>query len=72
MEPVAMKLDYWNWQDQVIPIQNHLAWFIIALLVFSVVVFTKINLKKKTLWYYVIVQWFFFLALNVFFRYFGG
>lgn len=68
MEPVAMELDYWDWKDHIIPIQNYIAWFIIALLVSSVLVLAKIKLGKKVLWYYVIVQWFFFLALNVFFR----
>lgn len=68
MEPVAMELDYWDWKDHIIPVQNYIAWFIIALLVSSVVVLAKIKLGRKVLWYYVIVQWFFFLALNVFFH----
>jgi putative membrane protein len=72
MEPVAMELDYWDWQDHIIPFQNYFAWFIIALLVSSAVVLAKIKLGRKVLWYYIIVQWFFFLALNVFFRYFGA
>lgn len=30
MEPAAMKLGYWNWAGNHIPIQNYLAWFIIS------------------------------------------
>lgn len=30
MEPVAMKYDFWSWQHGIIPIQNYIAWFLIA------------------------------------------
>jgi bisanhydrobacterioruberin hydratase len=30
MEPVAIRLDYWNWAGGNIPLQNYLAWFVIA------------------------------------------
>jgi putative membrane protein len=30
MEPVAMALDYWNWDAGHIPLQNYIAWFVIA------------------------------------------
>jgi bisanhydrobacterioruberin hydratase len=30
MEPVAIRLDYWTWAGGVIPLQNYLAWFVIA------------------------------------------
>ncbi|MGD9939847.1 MAG: carotenoid biosynthesis protein [Clostridia bacterium] len=30
MEPVAIRLDYWNWAGGHIPLQNYLAWFVIA------------------------------------------
>lgn len=32
IEQVAPSLDYWHWQDEVIPVQNYLAWFAFALL----------------------------------------
>ncbi len=31
MEPVAITLGYWNWSGGEIPLQNYLAWFLIAL-----------------------------------------
>ncbi|CAN5769050.1 hypothetical protein BH23GEM11_BH23GEM11_05700 [soil metagenome] len=31
MEPVAMELGYWSWAGGVIPVQNYVAWFGIAL-----------------------------------------
>ncbi len=72
MEPVAVALDYWTWQDGVIPLQNYLAWFVIALLVSGATVLSRINLDKKILRYYVFIQWLFFLVLNVFYRWFGA
>ncbi|MBI1184122.1 carotenoid biosynthesis protein [bacterium] len=30
MEPVAMAFDFWQWQQNHIPIQNYVAWFVIA------------------------------------------
>jgi bisanhydrobacterioruberin hydratase len=44
IEPVAASLDYWKWQDNIIPFQNYAAWFVIALL-FS---FTYFLLKLKS------------------------
>lgn len=33
IEPVAPKLDFWSWQNDLVPIQNYWGWFWIALLV---------------------------------------
>lgn len=32
MEPVAIAFDYWSWAGQAIPLQNYIAWFVIAFL----------------------------------------
>lgn len=32
MEPVAMRLDYWQWADGVVPLRNYAAWFVTAVL----------------------------------------
>lgn len=31
IEPVAVKLDFWSWENSVIPIQNYVMWFIVSL-----------------------------------------
>ncbi|MBN2709451.1 MAG: carotenoid biosynthesis protein [Calditrichaceae bacterium] len=28
MEPAAVKLDYWSWENGIIPLQNYMAWFV--------------------------------------------
>ena len=32
MEPVAIRLDYWRWAGDAVPLQNYVAWFAIAVL----------------------------------------
>ncbi|HQG45216.1 MAG TPA: carotenoid biosynthesis protein [bacterium] len=32
MEPAAVRLDYWQWQGNLIPLQNYAAWFLFSLL----------------------------------------
>jgi len=31
IEPVAIMLDFWRWEHQVVPMQNYIAWFFVAL-----------------------------------------
>jgi len=33
IEPVAIKLDFWTWQSDHIPVSNYLGWFAVALLI---------------------------------------
>jgi len=33
IEPVAVKLDYWSWVGDSIPLQNYLGWFVISLII---------------------------------------
>ena len=70
MEPVAVRLDYWSWRNGEIPIRNYLAWFIIGVFLSSATLISGVNLKQKIVRYYVLIQGFFFLTLNVFFRWF--
>lgn len=66
LEPVAMKLDYWNWLDGKIPVQNYTAWFVIAFIVSWL--FSRFNLHIKTDLpkIYLIVQFVFFISLFLF------
>lgn len=64
LEPVAIKFDYWKWENNVIPIQNYIAWFLIASVAASIFVFLKIEVKNKLALNYLIIQSVFFLILN--------
>jgi putative membrane protein len=66
LEPVAIKLDYWDWQNGTIPLQNYLAWFAISFIIAWL--FNKMNLHIKTDLpkIYLIVQTIFFFSLLIF------
>ena len=65
MEPVAMHLGYWNWMGGVIPLQNYMAWFVIALIPSLLYHYFKIRINSIALKAYFISQFIFFLLLNV-------
>lgn len=46
MEPVAIALDYWRWSSTTIPLQNYIAWFVIAF-VFAMI-FGRMKLKTSS------------------------
>lgn len=66
LEPVAIKLDYWQWSDNIIPLQNYAAWFVIAF--FSSFFYTKlkVTIESKISIHYLSIQFVFFLFINLF------
>ncbi len=65
MEPVAMYLDYWQWEGDIVPFRNYLAWFIISLVFsFALSVF-KIRPDSRILRRYFFIQLFFFLLFRI-------
>ncbi len=66
IEPVAVQFDFWQWEFGEIPMQNYLAWFIVAFILhlfFQKLGFQKNNLVAVRLLY---IQALFFGALNLF------
>ena len=64
MEPVAVKLGFWQWEGGVIPFFNYLCWFLISaalLLLFRYLRFDKTNHFAVHLF---IIQLLFFLTLR--------
>ena len=47
IEPVAIRLDFWHWQAEVIPLQNYLMWFLVALLMNWILTFNKFKFNMK-------------------------
>lgn len=66
LEPVAIKLDYWSWEFGVIPLQNYLAWFVIAFIISITFALLEIKVRTKIPTIYVAIQIIFFLSLNIF------
>ncbi len=65
LEPVAIRLDFWQWGGGAIPLQNYLAWFVISfvfLLIWNLAKAKTINPVSNTL---LATQLSFFLILNL-------
>jgi len=66
MEPVAVRFDFWKWENMSIPFQNYVAWFVFTfcmLLFFYARKFKKQNVTALVL---LISQLIFFITLNLF------
>ncbi len=66
IEPVAMALDFWNWENNEIPIQNYIGWAIISFLIYSFYAIIKIPTANKIALMLLIWQVVFFACLNLF------
>lgn len=66
IEPVAIQLDYWQWHAGEIPLQNYLAWGVIAFAFSLPLHYFKIRYQSPLLIVYAIAQLVFFLLLNAF------
>jgi len=65
LEQVAPKMDMWHWQDGDIPIQNYIAWYLIALCFVFLIKTFKIKTKNPMGPILFVCQFIFFLFLNV-------
>ena len=66
LEPVAVKLDFWSWENGQIPVFNYACWFIIS----AILLIVKMYLKKISVNSFatslLFIQAVFFLLLNLF------
>ncbi len=66
MEPVAMRLDMWEWPpNNIVPLQNYQAWFIISLVFLATMHLAKVKTNNRVAPWLFGVQFAFFLALNL-------
>jgi len=67
MEPVAIKLDYWHWNEGgLVPFYNYICWFIVSVLLLTVFHFCKFEKQNKFAVNLLLVQFMFFLFLKTF------
>ena len=64
MEPVAMKLGFWNWVGGEIPLFNYVSWFGISFVVSIGFSYLKIEANNKFAPYFLMTQVLFFLFLR--------
>ena len=65
MEPVAMLTDMWQWPSSEIPMQNYIAWFLIAAFMFGILAFSKLRFRNPMSVPLFIAQLVFFGFLNI-------
>lgn len=65
MEPVAVMLGFWKWENGIIPVQNYIAWFLISTAVASGLIYLNLKFKKSIFINYYFSLLIFFLILNL-------
>lgn len=64
LEPVAIRFGYWSWEDNVIPMRNYLAWFVISLISAMNLIYFNINMQNRVFIHYYVSMTMFFAILN--------
>lgn len=65
MEPVAIKTGMWTWAMEDIPLQNYLAWYLIAVCMFSFLAILRLKFRNPLTITLFAVQFLFFSALGI-------
>ncbi|WP_296620994.1 carotenoid biosynthesis protein [Marivirga sp.] len=66
IEPVAMEIDFWNWENNEVPLQNYLGWAVISFFIFSFYSIIKLSVRNKVAIILLFWQVIFFAVLNFF------
>lgn len=65
IEPVAMRLGFWSWANNMVPLRNYIGWFLVALPLLCIFTSTQPDAKNKVAVVLFILQVVFFSALNI-------
>lgn len=63
LEPVAMKLDFWQWESGQVPLRNYIAWGVIAGTFLTCLALLKCSFNGNLLRLYSLAQIVFFLLI---------
>lgn len=66
IEPVAIKLGYWQWESKEVPMYNYACWFLISLLLMTLFRFLPFSKQNKFAIHLFLIQVMFFLILRSF------
>ena len=66
LEPVAVKLNFWTWDNGHIPMLNYICWFVISAFMLMINGFLKISYVNKFATNLFIIEALFFLVLGMF------
>ena len=63
IEPVAIRLNFWTWENNIIPIQNYLMWFLVAFVMQWIISYKSQLLSNKLSFVLLLSQFLFFVNL---------
>ena len=63
IEPVAMKLGFWGWENSVVPFQNYVMWFATSSFIHGLIYFFRPKINPKISAVILLAQFVFFVAL---------
>jgi putative membrane protein len=66
IEPVAIHLDFWHWENEQIPVQNFQAWFLVAFLLSYFFLNGKFIKSNSLAILIFLLQFAFFVSINIF------
>ena len=66
IEPVAMQLDFWDWANHIVPLQNYVAWFVVSFSLSATFFYLDVPKKNQLAGFLLLLQILFF-ALNRYF-----
>ena len=66
LEPVAVRLNMWNWTAGEVPAQNYVAWFVLSCAFLGIMYLGKANVKNVISIHLLTAQFIFFAGLNLF------
>jgi len=66
IEPVAMKLGFWQWENNVVPTYNYACWFLVSMVLMALFRFSPFEKRNKTAIHLLLIQAMFFLTLRTF------
>lgn len=66
MEPVAVKLGFWQWKEGEIPLYNYICWLGVSMLLLALFHFCKFSKRNKFAVHLLLIQAMFFLILRTF------
>ncbi|MBC7556727.1 MAG: carotenoid biosynthesis protein [Chryseobacterium sp.] len=65
VEPVAMKLGFWSWENGFVPLQNYLMWFATSIFIHGLIYYFRPKINAKISFVIFIAQLIFFGLLNI-------
>lgn len=65
VEPVAMELGFWHWENDIIPFQNYVMWFATSLIIHGLIYFFRPKIDTKISFIVLAIQILFFGILNI-------